>query len=139
MCGKGYVLITGALFAVKNFMSKKRHNLFKDTLMVINLFVSVSPLTVNNLTKSEVSIFTLAQTRPVFTCLQYKYFENTVGKVENARNEQFLLFQECCLILLENFLPFSSNLKLSSANSFSLGESRTFVVWESKNRDIKMS
>ena len=28
----------------------------------------------------------------VFTCLQYKSFENTVGKGEIARNEQFLLF-----------------------------------------------
>ena len=44
--------------------------------------------------------------------------ETTVGKGEIARNEQFLLFPQC----LENFLPFSSNLKLSSANSFSLEE-----------------
>ena len=28
----------------------------------------------------------------VFTCLQYKSFENTVGKGEIARKEQFLLF-----------------------------------------------
>ena len=28
----------------------------------------------------------------VFTCLQYKSFENTVGKGEIAINEQFLLF-----------------------------------------------
>ena len=26
----------------------------------------------------------------VFTCLLYKSFENTVGKVEIARNEEFL-------------------------------------------------
>ena len=30
----------------------------------------------------------------VFTCLQYKSFENTVGKGEIARNEQFLLFPQ---------------------------------------------
>ena len=35
----------------------------------------------------------------VFTCLQYKSFENTVGKGEIAHNEQFLLFPQC-------FLPF---------------------------------
>ena len=35
----------------------------------------------------------------VFTCLQYKSFEITGGKGEIARNEQFLLFQQC-------FLPF---------------------------------
>ena len=28
----------------------------------------------------------------VFTCLQYKSLENTVGKGEIARNEQYLLF-----------------------------------------------
>ena len=59
----------------------------------------------------------------VFTCLQYKSFENTVGKGETARNKQFLLFPVFS-ILLENFLPFSSNLKLSSANPFSLEESK---------------
>ena len=34
-----------------------------------------------------------------YTCLQYKSFENTVGKRKIARNEQFLLFPHC-------FLPF---------------------------------
>ena len=33
----------------------------------------------------------------VFTCLQYKSFENPVGKGEIARNEQFLLFPQCFL------------------------------------------
>ena len=56
-----------------------------------------------------------------FTCLQYKSFENTVIKGEIARNEKFLLFPVFST-LLENFLPFSLNLKLSSANSFSLEE-----------------
>ena len=45
-------------------------------------------------------------------CLQYKSFENTVGKV-------FYLF--------EGLLPLSSNLKLSSANSFSLEESKMLL------------
>ena len=55
-------------------------------------------------------------------CLRYKSFENTAGKGEIARNEQFLLFPVFST-LLENFLPFSSNLKLSPANSFCLEES----------------
>ena len=42
------------------------------------------------------------------------------GKEEIARQEQFLLFPQRFVIVLENFLPFSSNLKLSSANPFSL-------------------
>ena len=33
----------------------------------------------------------------LFTCLQYKSFENTVGKGKIARNEQFLLFPHCFL------------------------------------------
>ena len=59
----------------------------------------------------------------VFTCLWYMSFEKTVRKVEIARNEQFLLFPVFSTPL-ENPLPFSSNLKLSSANSFSLEESK---------------
>ena len=61
----------------------------------------------------------------VFTCLQYKSFESTIGKGEIALNKQFLLFPQFFSIanLLENFLPFSSNLKLSSAISFSFEES----------------
>ena len=49
--------------------------------------------------------------------------ENTVGKGEIARYEHFLLFPvfSSCV---ENFLPFSLNFKLSSANSFSLEESK---------------
>ena len=47
-----------------------------------------------------------------FDALGNKPFENTVGKGEIV----FYLFGE--------FLPFSSNLKLSSANSFSLEESK---------------
>ena len=52
-----------------------------------------------------------------------KPFENTVGKGEIARNEQFLLIPVFS-IHLDNFLPFSSNLKLLSADSFSLEESK---------------
>ena len=63
----------------------------------------------------------------VFMCLQYKSFENTAGKGEIARNEQFLLFSVFSIIL-ENFLPFLYNLRLSSASSFNLGESK-FCFW----------
>ena len=55
----------------------------------------------------------------VFTCLQYKSFEITVGIGEIAHNEQFLLFLQCFLPFW-NFLPFLLNLKLLSAYSFSL-------------------
>ena len=46
----------------------------------------------------------------------------TLGKGDINCNEQFLLFTQCFLPVWKT-LPFSSNLKLSSANSFSLEES----------------
>ena len=45
-------------------------------------------------------------------------------KGEIARNEQFLLFPTVFSTRLDNLLLFSSNLKLLSANSFSLEESK---------------
>ena len=56
-------------------------------------------------------------------CLQYKSFENNVGKRETARNEHFVLYPRVFFTLLEIFQPFSSNSKLSSATSFSLEDS----------------
>ena len=55
-----------------------------------------------------------------------KSFENTMGKGEIALNEQILLFPQCFLTVLKNFMPFSSNLKLSSATSFSLEQSKIY-------------
>ena len=42
----------------------------------------------------------------VFTCLQYKSFENTAGKGEIARNEQFLLFPQRFLSVFITFWHF---------------------------------
>ena len=56
----------------------------------------------------------------VFTCLKYKPFGDNVEKGQIAYNEQFLLFPQCFLKGSENLLPFSSDLKLSSENFFSL-------------------
>ena len=60
----------------------------------------------------------------VFTCLPYKSLENTVGKGEIARNEQFLLFPQSFLPVWRTFCHCYQNLKLSSAKSFSLEESK---------------
>ena len=55
----------------------------------------------------------------------YKSFENTVRKGEIARNEQFHLYPPTVFFNdLENSLPFSSHLKLSSANSLNSEESK---------------
>ena len=42
----------------------------------------------------------------VFSCLQYKSFENTVGKGEIDRNEQFLLFPQYFLPVWRTFAIF---------------------------------
>ena len=68
----------------------------------------------------------------VFTCLQYKSFERTVGIGEIAHNEQFLHFPQCIFTHLEGFLQFSSYLKLSSTNSFSLEETKVCCLGKGK-------
>ena len=50
-------------------------------------------------------------------CQYYKSLEDTMGKGEIA-------IPTVSSTLLENFPPFLSNLKMSSANSFSLEESK---------------
>ena len=57
-----------------------------------------------------------------------KPFENNVGKGEIAHNEQFLLFPQGFLPFWRTFFHFLSNLKLSSANSFNLEESKFFPL-----------
>ena len=42
----------------------------------------------------------------VLTWLQYKSFENTVGKGQNAHNKQFLLFPQCFLPFWSTFIKF---------------------------------
>ena len=63
-----------------------------------------------------------------FTCLQYKSFENTVGKGEIARNEQFLLFPQCFLSFWTTLFHFHQiqNCRLQTLYWKSL----KFVVWE---------
>ena len=74
-------------------------------------------------------LLTLSQTSLVFTCLQYKSFENTVGKGEIARNEQFLLFPQCFLPFRATFCHFNqfNNCRLQS---LPIKKSLKFVVWE---------
>ena len=62
--------------------------------------------------------------KPWFSCVSSVSLENTVAKGEIARNEQFLLFPQCFSTRLDHFLPLLSNMKLSSANSFGLEESK---------------
>ena len=68
--------------------------------------------------------YSLPKQALVFPCLQLKYFENIVGKGEIARNEQFLLFLQCFPPFCQNCPQFSSDLKLSSVNSFDMEVSK---------------
>ena len=67
---------------------------------------------------------TLSQRSPGFMCLQYKSFQNTEGKGEIAHNKKFLLFPLCFLLIWINLCCFPKILKLSSADFFSLEESK---------------
>ena len=62
-------------------------------------------------------LLTFTHTNPNFYVSSVHVLENTVGKREIARKEQFLLRSQ-------NFLPFSLNLKLSSAKSLILEEAK---------------
>ena len=88
-------------------------------------FPTVNAMNLNNFAFLSMLSFGKELTFPkqalVFTCLLYKPFENTVGKGEIARYAQFLLFPVFSTCL-EIFLPFSSNLKLSSADALNLEE-----------------
>ena len=65
----------------------------------------------------------------VFTCLKSKSPENTEGKGEIARNEQFLLFPQCFLPIWRTFCHFHEiwNCRLQT---LSVWKNLKFVVWE---------
>ena len=65
----------------------------------------------------------------VFKCLQYKSSENTVGKVEIAHIEQFLLFLHCFLPIWRNFCHFYQ-IRNCRLQTLSVWKSLKFVVWE---------
>ena len=65
---------------------------------------------------------------PLFLCVCSASFKNTVGKGEIARTSNISFFHSVFNRFV-NFLQFSSNLDLSSANSFSLEESKN-RLWE---------
>ena len=54
----------------------------------------------------NVKTLTPSQTSPGFYVSAVKVFENTVGKGEIARNEQFLLFPQCFLPFWRTFCHF---------------------------------
>ena len=76
----------------------------------------------------------------VFSCLQYKSLENTVGKKEIACIKQFLLFPQCFFYSYEELSDIFIKFKIVFCTFFSVWKSKKFVVWERlilfKTRDI---
>ena len=121
---------------VDNFVEKGENAVYQYFLLFLQRFQKPSFLVVRsldclgkgqvcqeNLWSNRLQTQNFPKQALVFMCLKYKSFENTVGKGEIARNEQFLLFPQC-FYPLGNFPSFPSNLELSSANSFSLEGSK---------------
>ena len=81
-----------------------RERLISVSLTLYHTFPTFNPETddkILDLSKTKTKAFADLRHRPfksfrkqanVFTCLQYKSYDNTVGKGETARNEQILLF-----------------------------------------------
>ena len=62
-------------------------------------------------------------------CLQYKSFETTAEKGEIARNEQFLLFPQCFLLIWGTFCH-CHQIQNCRLQTLSVWKSLKFVVWE---------
>ena len=85
----------------------------------------------------ESSTFNPFPIKPLSLSVCSTSLENTVGKGETAHTEQFPLFPVFS-ILLQNFLPFSLNLKVSHLQTLSLWNSLKLVslklvIWERVN------
>ena len=80
-------------------------------------------------------VLTLSQTIPDFYVCTVKVFENTVGKVEIARYEQFLPFPQYFLPFWRTF-SHVIKFKIVVCNLFQFG-SLKFVVWDRVNAVFK--
>ena len=69
----------------------------------------------------RIVLLTLSQTSPGFYVSAVQVFWKHCGKSRNCSYRAISAFPTVFSTLLENIPPFSSNLKLSSANSFNLG------------------
>ena len=86
--------------------------------------------------KNFVVLLTLSKQALVFMCLQYMAWKHC-GKRRNCSWRAISPFPTVFSTHLENFLPFSSNLKLLSANTFSLEESK--ICRLGKSSELKCS
>ena len=85
------------IFVISNLSSANAFNLVRSKILSCGKGWSAMIFVYKSHDLCNMSSLTISQTSLVFTCLQYKPFENTVEKGEIARNEQFLLFPKCFL------------------------------------------
>ena len=96
-----------------------RHFFFVLVYMIHDSKQAIAQLWMRIKLSCRITDIAFSQTSSVFYLSAVQVFKNPVGKGEIARN-----FSHCFLPNFKNFLTFSSNLKLSSVNSFSLVESK---------------
>ena len=108
--------------------------MFSRTWKVVIVKVNSFPNVFVSETTHAASFFfkTFPKQALVFTCLQYMPFENTVGKGEIARHEQFLLFPQCFLYFQRALRYFHQN-QNCRLQTLSVWKSLKFVVWERVN------
>ena len=109
-------------YADNNF--KFDENGRKVSKRVENLREKEILLVMSNFSFSHSVFLILSQTSCCFSCVCSTSILKTLGKGEVAHNGQFLLFPLFSTLFFLNFLLYSSNLKLLSANFFSLDESK---------------
>ena len=115
-CGDKKMLVASiSFFSHSNNVSTFSYITLKCCLQMLLIWTFI--------TKFSDKVLTFSLTSPafLFTCLQYKSIENTVGKGELLMTNKFLLFPVFSTFI-ENFLPYLIKFKTSSANTFSLEE-----------------
>ena len=90
-------------------------NVYSDLRSILSDISRDNPRKIKQLSTVH---YTFPKQALVFTCLQYKSFENTVGKGEIDRNKQFLLFPQCF------------EFKIVVCKLFQFEESLKFVIWQ---------
>ena len=67
-------------------------------------------------------------------CMQYKSFENFLGKGEIARDEQYLIFPHCFLLFFENsVILIKFEIVFFELFQFSVWKSLKLVIWKRLN------
>ena len=90
----------------------------------------------NRPTLSTLCFLTLFQSSPDFYVSAVLVFRKHCGKRRNCSSKAISTFTKVFSTLLENVLPFLSNLKLSSANSSSLEKSRICHLGKSQQTNF---